>query len=117
MAARFRVETNDLTVQFFEKSFTVNGQCVYTGRRVGNEDGAAIAKTMQSLVNYGVRKASGKEPAGTWSSIVVSDEHLFSENESLKDEVEDLKEEVIRLNATVDWYEYDAISDENQREE
>jgi len=44
-------------------------------------------------------------------------DHLLTENAYLRDEIEDLKEEVLRLNATVDWYTYEAVSDQNQRED
>ena len=108
MAARFRVTTNDLTVQFFEKSFTVIGHCVYTGRKVEKEDGAGIAKIMQRLVDHGTYKATGKFIAVS-DTFTVADEHLITENEQLKDDLEASKAELVSMQDELDYWQHRAI--------
>jgi glycine cleavage system protein P-like pyridoxal-binding family len=115
MAARFRVSTNDLTVQFFEKSFTVKGNCIYTGRKVNREDGAGIAKILQSLVDYGLHKKTGKWPAQS-NVFTIADEHLVAENEQYRDTIQDLENEILDLKQLLCWWTQESISEEDQRD-
>jgi glycine cleavage system protein P-like pyridoxal-binding family len=115
MASNFRVSTNDLTVHFFEKSFTVKGNCIYTGRKVNREDGAGIAKILQSLVDYGVHKKTGKFPTLS-DTFTIADEHLVSENEQYRDTIQDLENEILDLKQSLDWWTQESISEEDQRD-
>ena len=115
----FRVSNGDIELLVYKKSFRMKNhhQTIYTGREIPMGDAVKYAAMLMDIKRSGANEPPDqmfKRTTTVWKNY---DEHLMQENEQLKDDIEDLKEEVLRLNATVDWYTYEAVSDENQREE
>jgi hypothetical protein len=115
---KFRVTNGDIQMLVYEKSFRLRGhhQQVYLGRALPREDAVKYAAMYMDIKRSGGNESPDQMFRRANTVWKVYDEHLVEENEQLKDEVEDLREEILRLNATVDWYTYEAISEEDQRD-
>jgi len=90
MAAKFRVTTPDITLQFWEQSFSIMGRTIWTGRVIEHAEAQGIANAMQSLVDYG--RDNRQFRANT--AMMVNDDYLVQENEELKQRLTDLGEDI-----------------------
>ena len=90
MAAKFRVTTQDLTIQFWEQSFSVIGRTIWTGRVIDEIEARKIADILQSHVCL----KRDDLPYFRQRDCMVNDDFLVQENEALKQRLADLGEDI-----------------------
>lgn len=97
MSAQHTVQTRDLRVHFYEKSFKIDdmGTCVWTGRAMGLQDMKVIAHWLQSLVERGRHPHRWREMCAGQKIILSDPKDVESwqaqEIAQLKAEIEELK--------------------------
>ena len=117
MAIKSKVETRDLTVLFYEKSFRVKdmSEAICTGRSFTDLEMTKVGESLQRLVERGKHKSTWRERSQGLRSRLHNQEDIESwqaqEIEALKDTVADLETQLLEQNGNINWCQENAIGE------
>lgn len=116
MAPRATVNSRDLTVHFFDKSFKIKGmmhQCIYTGRRMDKQEMMDVVTMLQSLIERGRHGNNWREFSKGHRPVVHSREDMedwqAQEIANLNDQIEELKCDIADYESNIGWWEANAL--------
>ena len=114
MTPKYKVQTRDLEVIFYSKSFTVSDYhtCVWLGRDIPENDGRDIADLLQALVEQGKHPASYNHYNRGLRGKVIKEDKSWQAQEiaALRTEVDELQSDLERAHSHIHWLEGCAIA-------